>query len=136
VQIRFSQVTSKLSLPDLPAGDFPTGIPSLAARSPSPPLGVPSLTARRWPLVIASAALTVKMEARNLDTSAHDATIDGVVAGVSTAGKRFISHPVKRKTVLFSPKSDPALNLQHPQVWWPVGMGAHPLYQLEMNAAV
>jgi exo-1,4-beta-D-glucosaminidase len=100
VQIRFPQVTSKLSLPDL-----------------------------------ASAALTVKMEARNLDTSAHDATIDGVVAGVSLRQTIQLA-PGETKTVLFSPKSDPALNLQHPQVWWPVGMGAHPLYQLEMNAAV
>jgi exo-1,4-beta-D-glucosaminidase len=112
VQIRFPQVTSKLSLPDLSAGD------SLANRS-----------------VIASAALTVKMEARNLDTSAHDATIDGVVAGVSLRQTIHLA-PGETKTVLFSPTSDPALNLQHPQVWWPVGMGAHPLYQLEMNAAV
>jgi exo-1,4-beta-D-glucosaminidase len=81
------------------------------------------------------AALTVKMEARNLDTSAHDATIDGVVAGVSLRQTIHLA-PGETKTVLFSPKSDPALNLQHPQVWWPVGMGAHPLYQLEMNAAV
>ena len=83
----------------------------------------------------ARAALTVKMEARNLDTSAHDATIDGVVAGVSLRQTIHLA-PGETKTVLFSPKSDPALNLQHPQVWWPVGMGAHPLYQLEMNAAV
>ena len=48
VQIRFPQVTSALSLPDL-----------------------------------SRAALTVKVEARNLDASAHDATITGVVAGVS-----------------------------------------------------
>ncbi|MEA3177901.1 MAG: exo,4-beta-D-glucosaminidase [Gammaproteobacteria bacterium] len=100
VQIRFPQVTSKLSLPDL-----------------------------------ASAALTVKMEARNLDTSAHDATIDGVVAGVTLRQTIHLA-PGEAKTVLFSPKSDPALNLQHPKVWWPVGMGAHPLYQLKMNAAV
>jgi len=100
VQIRFPQVTSKLSLPDL-----------------------------------ASAALTVKMQARNLDTSARDATIDGVVAGVSLRQTIHLA-PGETKTVLFSPKSDPALNLQHPQVWWPVGMGAHPLYQLKINAAV
>jgi exo-1,4-beta-D-glucosaminidase len=58
VEIRFPQVTSTLSLPDLPAGD------SLADRS-----------------VVARAALTVKVEARNLDAAAHDATIKGVVAG-------------------------------------------------------
>jgi len=81
------------------------------------------------------AALTVKAEARNLDASAHDATITGVVAGVSLRQTIHLA-PGETKTVLFSPKSDPALDLQHPQVWWPVGMGAHPLYRLEMNAAV
>ena len=112
VQIRFPQVTSTLSLPDLPAGD------SLADRS-----------------VVPRAALTVKVEARNLDASAHDATIAGVVAGVSL--KRTIHlAPGETQTVSFSPKSDPGLDLNHPQLWWPVGMGAHPLYRLQMTAAV
>ena len=100
IEIRFPQVTSTLSLPDL-----------------------------------ARATLTVKVEARNLDASAHDATITGVVAGVSL--KRTIHlAPGETQTVLFSPRSDPALDLNHPQVWWPIGMGAHPLYRLEMKAAV
>jgi len=38
--------------------------------------------------------------------------------------------------VSFSPRSDPGLDLKHPQVWWPVGMGSHPLYRLEMTASV
>ena len=100
VELRFPQVTSALSLPDL-----------------------------------ARAALTVKVEARNLDVSAHDATISGVVAGVSLQQTIHLA-PGETQTVLFSPKSDPALNLNHPQVWWPVGMGAHPLYSLQMKAAV
>jgi exo-1,4-beta-D-glucosaminidase len=100
VEIRFPQVTSTLSLPDL-----------------------------------ARAALTVKVEARNVDALAHDATITGVVAGVSLR-RRIHLAPGETQTVLFSPQSDPALDLNHPQVWWPVGMGAHPLYRLEMNAAV
>jgi exo-1,4-beta-D-glucosaminidase len=100
VQIRFPQVTSTLSLPDL-----------------------------------ARAALTVKLEARNLDASAHDATISGVVAGIPLRRTIHLA-PGEAQTVTFSPNSDPALNLRHPQVWWPVGMGAHPLYGLEMNAAV
>jgi exo-1,4-beta-D-glucosaminidase len=100
VQIRFPQVTSTLSLPDLKR-----------------------------------AALTVKVQARNLDASAHEATITGVVAGVSL--RRTIHlEPGETQTVSFSPKSDPSLALDHPQVWWPVGMGAHPLYRLEMSAAV
>ena len=100
IQIRFPQVTSTLSLPDL-----------------------------------ARAALTVKAEVRNLDASAHDATITGLVAGVSLRRTIHLA-PGETQTVSFSPKSDPALNLSHPQVWWPVGMGAHPLYRLEMKAAV
>ena len=95
VQIRFPQVTSTLSLPDL-----------------------------------ARAALTVKVEARNLDVSAHDATIAGVVAGVSLRRTIHLA-PGETQTVSFE-----GLDLKHPRVWWPIGMGAHPLYRLEMTAAV
>ena len=100
VEIRFPQVTSTLSLPDL-----------------------------------ARAALTVKVEARNLDASAHDATITGVVAGISLRRTIHLA-PGEAQTVSFTPKSDPGLDLKHPQVWWPVGMGEHPLYDLHMAAAV
>ncbi len=100
VEIRFPQVTSALSLPDL-----------------------------------SRAALTVKVQARNLDASAHDATITGVVAGVSLRRTIHLD-PRQTQTVSFSPKSDPGLALEHPQVWWPVGMGAHPLYAAQMTAAV
>ncbi len=100
VQIRFPQVTSALSLPDL-----------------------------------SRAALTVKVQARNLDASAHDATITGVVAGVSLRQTIHLD-PGQTQTVSFSPGSDPGLELNHPQVWWPVGMGAHPLYTLQVMAAV
>ncbi len=81
------------------------------------------------------AALNVKVQARNLDTSPHEATIAGVVAGVSLRRTIHLD-PGQTQTVSFSPKSDPRLDLNHPQVWWPVGMGAHPLYSLQMSAAV
>jgi len=100
VEIRFPQVMSALSLPEL-----------------------------------AHAALTVKLEARNLDASAHDATISGTVAGVSLRRTVHLA-PGETQAVLFSPKSDPALDLNHPHVWWPIGMGEHQLYRLEVNAAV
>ena len=100
VQIRSSQVTSKLSLPGL-----------------------------------SRAALTVKVEVGNLDASAHDATITGVVAGVSLRRTIHLA-PGQTQIVSFSPTSDPGLDLNHPHVWWPVGMGAHPLYSLQMAASV
>jgi exo-1,4-beta-D-glucosaminidase len=84
---------------------------------------------------LARASLTIKVRARNLDAAAHDATITGVVAGVSL--KRTIHlDPGQSQTVSFSPQSDPGLALKRPQVWWPVGMGAHPLYTLQLAAAV
>ncbi|HEX8784105.1 MAG TPA: hypothetical protein VF764_12075, partial [Steroidobacteraceae bacterium] len=100
VEIRFPQVTSTLSLPDL-----------------------------------ARAALTVKVEARNLDAAAHDATITGDVAGVSLRRTIHLA-PGETQTVAFNPKSDPGLDLHQPRIWWPVGMGEHPRYDLQMAAAV
>jgi exo-1,4-beta-D-glucosaminidase len=100
VELRFPQVSSTLSLPDL-----------------------------------AQAALTVSVRARDLDGAAHDATITGVVAGVPLRRTIHLA-PGQTLTVSFSPKTDPGLNLPHPKLWWPVGMGAHPLYRLQMAAAV
>lgn len=84
---------------------------------------------------LSRAALTARVEAKNLDASAHDAAITGVVAGVSLRRTIHLK-PGETQTIAFSPKSDPALELSHPQVWWPVGMGAHPLYALQLAAAI
>jgi exo-1,4-beta-D-glucosaminidase len=100
VELRFPQVTSILSLPDL-----------------------------------SRAALTVKVEARNLDTVAHDAAVTGVVAGVSLRRTIHLA-PGQTQTVSFSPKTDAGLDLSRPKIWWPVGLGAHPLYRLQMAATV
>ena len=100
VELRFPQVTSTLTLPDL-----------------------------------AHAALAVNVEARNLDASAHEATIAGVVAGVPLRRTIHLA-PGETQRVSFSVKTDSGLDLKHPQVWWPVGMGAHPLQSLQLTAAV
>jgi exo-1,4-beta-D-glucosaminidase len=98
-------------------------------------IGSPQVTSTLSLPDLSRAALTVKVQARNLDASAHDAAITGVVAGVSF--KRTVHlDPGQTQTVSFSPKSDPGLDLKGPRVWWPVGMGAHPLYTLQMAAAV
>ena len=84
---------------------------------------------------LARAALTLKVEARNLDSVAHDAMVTGEVAGVSLQQKVHLA-PGQTRTVLFSPRTDPALVLDHPKVWWPIGMGDHPLYDLKLTASV
>ena len=98
-------------------------------------LGSPQVTSALSLTDLARAALTVKVEARNLDAVSHDATIMGVVAGVSLRRTIHLA-PGQTQTVSFSSKTDPALDLKHPQVWWPVGMGAHPLNRLQMTVAV
>ena len=84
---------------------------------------------------LARAELTVKVTARNLDTVAHDATVTGTAAGVSLQQTVRLA-PGQTQVVTFTPKTTPALVLDHPKIWWPVGMGDHPLYQLDMTAAV
>jgi exo-1,4-beta-D-glucosaminidase len=84
---------------------------------------------------LSRAALTVNVQARNLDGVAHDVTITGVVAGVSLRRTIHLA-PAQTQAVSFSPKTEAGLDLVHPKVWWPIGMGAHPLYSLEMAAAV
>jgi exo-1,4-beta-D-glucosaminidase len=84
---------------------------------------------------LAHAALTVKVEARNLDTVAREATITGKVAGVSLQRTIHLAAGATQ-TVAFTPKTDPGLDLGHPNVWWPAGMGAQPLYALQLAASV
>ncbi|SEI89981.1 glycoside hydrolase family 2 protein [Frateuria terrea] len=84
---------------------------------------------------LAHAALTVEVEARNLDTVAHEATITGEVAGVALRQTIHLA-PGQTQTLSFSPRTDAGLDLDHPKVWWPAGMGAHPLYSLQMTATV
>lgn len=100
VELRFPQVTSALSLPDL-----------------------------------AHAALTVNVQASNLDAVPHEVTITGQVAGISLRRTIHLAAD-QTQTVSFSPATDEALDLDHPKVWWPVRMGPHPLYRLQMAAVV
>lgn len=94
------------------------------------PQAIPSLSPD-----LSHADLTVKVEAKNLDTVAHDATITGTVAGVPLQQTIHLA-PGQTQVVSFSPKTTPGLTLDHPKIWWPVGMGGHPLYRLDMSATV
>lgn len=84
---------------------------------------------------LSHATLAVKVSAKNLDTAAHDATITGTVAGVPIQQTVHLV-PGQTQDVSFSSSTTPGLALDHPKIWWPVGMGEHPLYKLEMSAAV
>jgi exo-1,4-beta-D-glucosaminidase len=84
---------------------------------------------------LSRAELDVTVEAKNLDTVAHDATVTGTVAGIPLQQTVHLA-PGQTQVVSFTQKSSASLALDHPKIWWPVGMGDHPLYPLELSAAV
>ncbi|TAN01389.1 MAG: glycoside hydrolase family 2, partial [Rhodanobacteraceae bacterium] len=98
-------------------------------------LGLPGVTSALSLPDLASATLDVKVEVRNLEDTPIEASVDGTVAGIALHRVVRLA-PRQAETVAFSPQTDPALKLAHPKVWWPVGMGGHPLYDLALVAKV
>ena len=84
---------------------------------------------------LARATLDVTVEAKNLDTVAHDATVAGTAAGVTLQQVVHLA-PGQTQVVSFTSSATPGLVLDHPKIWWPVGMGEHPLYPLDLTATV
>ena len=84
---------------------------------------------------LSRAALTVKVEASNLDRVAHAVTLTGKVAGVPLQRTVQLA-PGQTQTISFAPRTDPGLDLDHPKVWWPIDMGAQPLYGLQLDVSV
>ena len=84
---------------------------------------------------LAHATLAVTITAKNLDTVAHDATVSGTVADLPLQQTVHLA-PGQTQLVSFTSSKTPALVLDHPNLWWPVGMGEHPLYKLALAAAV
>jgi exo-1,4-beta-D-glucosaminidase len=75
------------------------------------------------------ADLTVKADVRNNSGSAQHAVVAGTVAGVSVSQAVDLTAN-QTKTLTF------AVPLDNPKVWWPVGMGAQPLYDADLTATV
>ncbi|MDX6444533.1 MAG: exo,4-beta-D-glucosaminidase [Blastocatellia bacterium] len=79
-----------------------------------------------------TAHLTVNAEAHN----ATDHEVEGLLSGRIESvrfSQRIKLGPQETRLVSFTPDQFPQLNLAHPRVWWPVNLGAHNLYDLEME---
>ncbi len=81
------------------------------------------------------AQLTIKVAARNDDASGHEVRVSGRVAGIQLKRSIYLK-PHQARTLTFDAATTPALDLHHPRVWWPAGMGKHPLYTLRLTARV
>jgi exo-1,4-beta-D-glucosaminidase len=79
-----------------------------------------------------SADITVTAELENATSQPVQGTLSGTFMG-----KKF-HQPVdlaahESKSVSFSPEQFPQLKLEHPPLWWPIEMGAHPLEKLTVS---
>jgi exo-1,4-beta-D-glucosaminidase len=81
--------------------------------------------------VLDRADLTVKAEVRNDSGAAVTTTVSGTVAGSPLSPQTVTLTAGQARTVTF-----PMVALANPRVWWPVGMGGQPLYDVDLTASV
>ncbi len=79
---------------------------------------------------LTSATLTVKVDARNQSAQSVSTTISGRVAGIAISTTVTLAANERRRITF------PTATLNNPQVWWPAGLGAQPLYDLDLSASV
>jgi exo-1,4-beta-D-glucosaminidase len=78
------------------------------------------------------ADLTVRTELHN-DT---DSAVDGILRGQFekvTFEKKVTLSPMESRTVIFTPEEFPQLKIDHPELWWPAGLGAQKLHLLSIK---
>lgn len=96
--------------------------------------------ALRYPHVITrvdpsalSAELAVSVDATNLSSAPVWTTVRGRIGDVTF--KQLVElQPNRATTVRFAPDYYKQLRMAKPKLWWPVGMGAQPLNDLELSA--
>jgi exo-1,4-beta-D-glucosaminidase len=79
-----------------------------------------------------TAELTIRTEVSNTTDHPVEGQLEGTVAGIA------ISQPVRlaageERTITFAPDDFPQLRVEHPNVWWPTDLGAHPLETLTLR---
>ncbi len=81
---------------------------------------------------LTSARLHVSIDARNTTDRPVEGILHGRVAGVQVA-KRVELAAGETRTVVLAPEEFPQLVLSRPALWWPIGMGAQNLHDLELT---
>ena len=89
---------------------------------------------------MSSSALTVKGDVGNPTSTSQTATVTAQVKSpgghpVATLERTVTVPADTTQTVVFASSTDTALDIHHPQLWWPYQMGGQPLYSLSMNVS-
>lgn len=81
------------------------------------------------------AGIEVRASVSNAGAAAVKTLLEGTIGSLRFA--RTVSlGPGQTRVVTFDPATDPQLEVSHPRVWWPAGMGGQPLYRLTLRAVV
>ena len=84
---------------------------------------------------LSSADVTVKVDAHNNTSSSITTTIAGTIGAINFS-KQVTLAANAIQTVSFASADTSALHIVNPQVWWPAGRGAHPIYTASIQATV
>lgn len=101
-------------------------------------LSPPAVTSELSLPGLQQADLQVSVDVTNLSDREVEVTLAGLVSGGPTAvplRRDLTLAPHGRETVIFNPAGTSGLRIFSPRVWWPVGEGDHPLYDLELSAS-
>ncbi|MGW4245172.1 glycosyl hydrolase 2 galactose-binding domain-containing protein [Nocardia sp. NPDC004722] len=82
---------------------------------------------------LTSADLTVKAKVRNTSDNTVTTTVSGAIGEVRFS-KDVTLAAGETQPVEFNAADTSQLRFADPQIWWPAGMGEHPLYDLKMTA--
>jgi len=76
------------------------------------------------------ADLTVRTELYNDTSSSIEGTLRGEIGSIIF--KKVTLAPREAKPVMFTPDEFPQLQVNHPELWWPNGLGAQTLHQVSV----
>jgi exo-1,4-beta-D-glucosaminidase len=86
---------------------------------------------------LSTAALTLKADVTNHagtpQTGQLSATVQSPTGHTIRVSRSVTVAAGATRTVSFTPSDNPQLLVRHPSVWWPIGMGRHPLYGLHTS---
>ncbi len=79
-----------------------------------------------------TARLTLYADLKNAGSAPVDGTLKGTIGSIAVSKSvRLAAGESTRITI--APDDNPPLNIAHPKLWWPYGLGAQDLYRLQME---
>ena len=78
------------------------------------------------------AHLTLYTDLKNSSGQAIEGTLKGTIGNIAVSKKVRLAAGESTR-VAITPEESPQLNMAHPKLWWPYGLGAQDLYRLRME---